>query len=136
MNRLGWLGLLLLVGCASGIPAPVATGTVVSVVCARVYDPQSNRAQQETWVFTPNDPQIVLGVTLAGYPAGSRCEIVRYWNGKYLDHGSVVVKKPVASTVFFTWTLAKPDTSHLPGPYQVKVFVNGRYAREVAYTVG
>ena len=132
-----WLVLtLVLVGCASEVPAPVSSGLVVAVFCAKTYDPQKNQASEETWSFSTTDQQIVLGVTLRGYSAGSRCEIVRYLNGKYLDHGSVAVKKPASNTVFFTWTLAKPGVSHLPGPYRVKVFVNGRYAKEVAYTVG
>jgi len=138
--RAGLAGLLVLVlglhGCASGLPSPRSTGSVVSVVCARTYDPLKDKATDLTWNFLASDRQIVLGVTLKGYPEGSRCEIVRYLNGKYLDHGSVAVKKPAANTIYFTWTLTKPGVGHLPGPYRVKVFVNGRYTKEVAYTVG
>ena len=136
MNSLWGAVLLVLVGCASGLPAPASLGSVVSVLCSRAYDPQKNLAADFTWDFSRLDRQIVLGVTLQGYPPGSRCEVVRYWNGKYLDHGSVAVKKPGAGTVFFTWTLTKPGASHPVGPYRVKVFVNGRYAKEIAYTVG
>ena len=128
--------MLALLGCESALPYPLSTGSVVSVVCARTYDPQKDRATDLTWNFLATDRQIVLGVTLKDYPEGSRCEIVRYLNGKYLDHGSVPVKKPISNTVFFTWTLAKPGVSHLPGPYKVKVFINGRYTKEVNYTVG
>jgi len=135
MSKLFLPLLVLLVGCASDLPAPTPTGSVVSVVCARAYDPLKNLASDLTWSFSPVDRQIVLGVTLMGFGPGSRCEIVRYLNGKYLDHGSVPVKKPLATTVYFTWTL-KPGVLHLPGPYRVKVFVNGRYAKEIAYTVG
>jgi len=136
MNRLVLVGLLALAACATQVPGPAFTGSVVSVVSAKSYDSHRNVASEVTSSFSPTDRQIVLGVTLQGYPAGSRCEFVRYLNGKYLDHGSVPVKKPTANTVFFTWTLTKPGVSHLPGPYRIKVFVNGRYARELTYFVG
>lgn len=135
MSRLAALAFLLLAGCASAPPSVTTAGSVTKVLCAKAYDPKKNLVSGETWTFLDQDELIVLAVALQDYPAGSRCEIVRYLNGKYLDHGSVAVRKPAASTVFFTWSL-KPGARRLPGPYLVKVFVNGRYTRQVAYSIG
>ena len=96
MNKFLLVGLLALGGCATQVPGPAFSGSVVAVVSAKSYDPRRNVASDVTSNFSPTDRQIVVGVTLEGYPAGARCEFVRYLNGKYLDHGSVPVKKPTA----------------------------------------
>ena len=136
-NPFGWLLplVLALAGCGS-VPSSVGSGTVISVVCSLSYDSKKDTAIDQNWNFAPSERQIVLGVTLRGYSPGSRCQIVRYLNGKYLDHGTVPIRKLATSTIFYLWRLAKPGMSHLPGPYQVKVFVNGRFTKQIAYTVG
>ena len=127
---------LLMLGACGSTPSLGTAGTVTSVVCSRSYDPKKDNAIDVNSSFSQSDRQIVLGVTLVGFSSGSRCQIVRYLNGKYLDHGSVSIKKPSLNTIFFLWRLTKPGVLHLPGPYKVKVFVNGRFAKEVDYTVG
>lgn len=126
---LAWLS------CASAPRTLPSPGAMTQLEVSRSYDPVRRVALDPTDQFSLVDPQIVLSVRLDGYAAGSRCEFVRYWNGKYLDHGTAPLHKPGLSTVFFLWTLRTDRLPRIAGTYLVKVYVNGRYASEVPYVV-
>lgn len=110
-------------------------GIVTDVVAAKSLNLKTGEAVGPTSTFGAKDKTIYAVMTLKDPKVNTKIEYVRYLNDKFLDHGSLTVKKATTNNVSFNWTLKKVGALHPVGSYRVKVYTNGSYERDVTYTV-
>lgn len=116
-------------------PRSKAPGVVTQVAAAKGIDQKTGEAAGTTSLFSKTDKTIYLVLTLKNPKVGTRFEYTRYLNGKFLDNGSLKMKKATTNNVSFDWTLKKPGAFHLAGNYLVKVYTNGVFEKEINYKV-
>lgn len=112
-----------------------APGIIISAVTAKGIDPKTGEAVNPGTVFSTNEPNISLVLTIKPSPAGTRFEYVRYLNGKYLDNRSLKTTKNGVKNVSFTWKLKTSTSTRRPGMYTVKVYTQGIFEKQISYTV-
>lgn len=120
---------------ASIKPRSKAPGVVTQAVVAKGIDQKTGEAVGSTLLFSKTDEVIYLVLTLKSPKVGTKFEYTRYLNGKFLDNGSLEMKKATTNNVSFGWTLKKPGAFYLVGDYLIKVYTNGVLEKEINYKV-
>lgn len=127
------MALAVLSGCQTG-PEALFQGAVVDLAAGTLpgthaleFEPRDRLAPGET---------VVVAIRFQDCLPGSRCVAVRYWNGQYQDFQSLRIRKRTPGTEYLRWPPGAHAGGHRPGVYRVKVFLNGRFVRQVDYTVG
>lgn len=116
-------------------PRSKTPGVIDRLVAAKGIDPKTGEAVGVSTTFSKTDPSLYVVMTLKNPKVGTKFEFVRYLNGKFLDNGSLTMKKATTNNVSFNWDLKKPGAIHLVGNYRVKVYTNGVFEKEVTYKV-
>ncbi len=116
-------------------PRSKAPGIITQVVMAKGIDQKTGEAVDSSSSFSKKDKNIYVVLTLKDPKVGTRFEYTRYLNGKFLDNGSLEMKKAATNNVSFNWMLKKPDAAHLAGSYVIKVYTNGVFEKETQYKV-
>lgn len=141
-RRLVIIALLYTIGLCSGSGFAIeqpnsaeAPEIIGPIVMAKSINEKTGDPIDITSEFAENDKDIILVVALSGCKIGTRIEYVRYLNNKFLDHGSIKLRKAQSETVSFIWSLRKKNSSHLKGNYRIKTYLNGKFGKDIFYTV-
>lgn len=111
-----------------------AATPVTDVVMTRSIDPAGNPVDATT-TFSAAQDRVIHGVVrLEGARRGDEVSYIRYFNGAYVNSGTVPVDSDATRNVDLIWS--KPDGAQYPaGSYQLRVYYNGEFAREALFTV-
>ncbi len=110
-------------------------GVVTQVVTTKSIDQKTGTAINPTTFFLSTDQTIYLVVSVKNPSPGTKIEYVRYLNDKFLDNRSTTTTKSNDNSVIFDWVLKNPGAVHLKGNYKVKVYTNGVFEKDMAYSV-
>lgn len=110
-------------------------GVILSAKTTKGLDPKTGSGLDEVTSFAVNDPVIYLALTVNKPVKGTNFEYTRYFNGSYVDHGSLKTNKDGVSYISFSWKLKNTSSKRLAGDYLVKLYTNGNYEKEVTYSV-
>ena len=104
----------------------VTTATTIDAITGKVLHPSST--------FSINDKNIYLVVKLNTPTVGSHVDYIRYFNGKFIDHGEITVTNPSTKDVVFNWdkTIRAPSES---GTYTITTYYNGIFEKRLDYTI-
>ena len=108
---------------------------VVKAITAKAINDKTGEPINPTKYFSPTQADIFLVNSLKSAPLGTHIEFVRYFNGIYLDHGSVTLSKANLKNVSFNWGLKKGVSKHKAGIYRVRVYSNGKLEKRLNYVV-
>lgn len=117
------------------ISKTAAKKIILSARTTKEVDPRTGIGKRTVTVFSTKSPVIYVSLAVARPPLGTKFEYVRYFNGKYIDHGSLETSKNAMKNISFSWKLKDINSRHLAGNYRVKLYVNGNFEKEVAFTV-
>lgn len=108
---------------------PAITGIVIgkSVDAAGVVTGKSV-------TFSKTDKSIVAVAYLKNVTRTDRVEMTRYFNGYLVESKSLVLKPTTNLYVAVTWTVSGTST-HKPGNYLVKFYLNGNLEQAKQYIV-
>ena len=112
-----------------------APGVILSAKTTKALDPKTGSGLAEVTSFAVNDPVIYLALTVNKPVKGTNFEYTRYFNGSYVDHGSLKTNKDGVSYISFSWKLKNTSSKRLVGDYLVKLYTNGNYEKEITYSV-
>lgn len=85
--------------------------------------------------FTKKTETIYATVVLNKPVVGSKISYVRYFNSKYIDHGTIIISKPDSKYVHFLFSLANQKVFHPVGSYELRIYVDGQVVKMISYAV-
>lgn len=85
--------------------------------------------------FTKKIGTIYATVVLNNPVVGSKISYVRYFNSKYMDHGTIIITKPDSKYVHFLFSLANQKVFHPVGSYELRIYVDGQVVKMISYAV-
>lgn len=85
--------------------------------------------------FTKKTETIYVTVVLNKPVVGSKISYVRYFNSKYMDHGTIIIGKPDSKYVHFLFNLANQKVFHPVGSYELRIYVDGQVVKMISYAV-
>lgn len=118
-----------------GQKPPTPTKMILGVMTTRTFDPKTNKGGVPVTSFTTKDPDIFVVLEVNKPPKDTKFEYVRYFQGKYVDHGSLTTTKAGVDYVSFNWSLKMAANKRLLGTYLVKLYTQGNFEKEISYQV-
>lgn len=94
----------------------------------------SGAAIKPMTTFAASEKTIMVVADLSETTPAARVAYTRYLNDKFIDNGSIPAGKEGAKHVSFAFTQSA-GKARLPGTYKIKLYANGKFAKEATYTV-
>lgn len=108
---------------------------ITQATTAKAVDAKTGKVITPASVFFPNDKTIYLALGLNKPKVGTRIDYLRYFNGRYVDHGSVKIAQPNTSHLAFDWSVTHGLGNRPDGQYKVATYTNGVLEKRILYTV-
>lgn len=118
-----------------GQKPPAPTKMILGVTTTKTFDPKTNKGGVPVTLFTAKDPDIFAALEVNKPPKGTKFEYVRYFQGKYVDRGSLTTTKDGVDFVSFNWGLKGATSKRLLGTYLVKLYTQGNFEKEISYQI-
>lgn len=109
-------------------------GVVYQVAMTSNINPNNGKPYNNKSLFSVSDT-VYANIGLKNVQKGTHIEYVRYYNGKYLDHGSVEISNKNARYISFKWERIDTMPEEATGPYLLKIYTNGRLETTVHYSI-
>lgn len=103
------------------------TGTAVDVNTGKVV--------KAARIFTANDKVVYLELDFNTAPKGTVIDYIRYKNGRYVDHGEVILTKANTKNVLFNWIINNLLSNARNGKWRIATYANGILAKRITYEV-
>jgi len=118
-----------------GQKPPATPGMILGVTTTKSFDPKINKGGVGVTSFATKDPEVFAVLEVNKPPKGTKFEYVRYFQGKYIDHGSLTTTKSGVDYVSFNFNLKTVASKRFPGTYLVKLYTQGNFEKEISYQV-
>lgn len=86
-------------------------------------------------IFTPTDKTVYLELDFNSAPKGLAVDYIRYKDGRYVDHGEVIIPKDNTTNTLFTWTIGSLFANKRDGNWRVATYTNGILAKRINYLI-
>ncbi len=101
----------------------------------KAVDVNTGKIVKAAKIFSPDDKVVYLEVDLVNAPKDTVIDIIRYKNGRYVDHGELKLAKDNVENVLFNWAMSNILTSRLAGNWKIATYTDGILAKRLLYTV-
>lgn len=86
-------------------------------------------------IFTPDDKTVYLELDLNFAPKGTVFDYIRYKEGRYVDHGELVLDKSNTQNILFNWTINNLLANIRDGKWKIVTYDNGILSKRIAYEI-
>ena len=109
-------------------------GIVKDVVMTTDVNPNNGKPFNNKAVFSKSNT-VYADIRLNNASKGMHIEYVRYYNGKYLDHGSIQLSQNNSDYANFNWQRTNKKATDAKGTYLLKIYANGRLETTTHYSI-
>ncbi len=110
-------------------------GLINNAFTGKAIDVNTGKIIQAARIFSYNDKTVYLQLDFLTAPKGTVIDYIRYKEGRYVDHGEVVLAKPDTKNLLFNWTIAKLLATSRDGKWKVATYTNGVLAKRIRYDI-
>lgn len=108
---------------------------IIQATTAKAIDVNTGKVITAARIFSTNDKTVYLSLDLDKPQVGTRIDYIRYLYGRYVDHGSIKVDRPLTSNLAFSWVVTRPLGSRPDGQYKIATYANGILEKRVTYVI-
>lgn len=110
-------------------------GIIQRSLTGKAVDVNTGKIVTAARIFSPNDKTVYLELDFLSATKGTVVDYIRYKNGRYVDHGEVVVAKSDTKNLLFNWTITKLLGASRDGKWKIATYTNGVLAKKILYEI-
>jgi hypothetical protein len=110
-------------------------GFIYRGLTGKAIDVNTGKIVLAARIFSVNDATVYLELDLQTPPKGTLVDYIRYKDGRYVDHGEVIVATSNTKNMLFNWTINKLLAGITNGSWKVATYTNGILAKRILYEV-
>ncbi len=110
-------------------------GFIQRGLTGKAVDVNTGKIVTAARIFSLNDKTVYLELDLNAPPKGTVIDYLRYKDGRYVDHGEVVIAKTDTKDLLFNWTINTLLAHIRDGKWKVATYTNGILAKRITYEV-
>ncbi len=110
-------------------------GVINKALTGKAIDVNTGKIVQAARIFSSNDKTVYLELDLNKPLKGTIIDYMRYKEGRYVDHGEVVLAKADINNLLFNWTINQLLTGLRDGKWKIATYTNGILAKRINYEI-
>lgn len=110
-------------------------GLISRGLTGKAIDVNTGRIITAARIFSLDDKIIYLELDLSNAPKGTIIDYIRYKEGRYVDHGELVLNKDNLANVLFNWTINSLLSKLRDGKWKIATYTNGILSKRILYQV-